>query len=235
VYHYLQAKEIKKQLRLLIQEASVIDPVLAKKLEDINRWVKDVKPGSLTAKKFVLFFLQQIIQDALIWLDIQALETAEAQQQYYERMTPAEYYWYRYLFPKWLNQPDPKFSIWKRKLMAGEFYQDDINILRAIANDVVHREGTFWHCYIADFSMATDIIVSNREKQPLCIQITSLSDEFSQEKSDNWENTLQKWGIDRGLFLSYNPHITDFVNQVVNISLYNSDHLKTGIYLKFSL
>lgn len=231
----MQAKDIKKQLKLLIKEASVIDPSLAKRLEEINRWVKDVKPGSLTAKKFVLFFLQQIIKDALIWLDIQALESPEEQQEYYERMNPTEYYWYRYLFPKWLNQPDPRFSIWKQKLMAGEFNPADTHVLQLIATDIVHREGTFWQCYIADFSMATDIIVSSRHSDPLCIQITSLSDEFSQEKSDNWENTLQRWGINRGLFLSYNPHITDFVNQVVNISLYNSDHLKTGVYLKFSL
>ncbi|BAY09751.1 hypothetical protein [Calothrix sp. NIES-2098] len=231
----MQAKDIKKQLKLLIEEASAIDPSLAKRLEEINRWVKDVKPGSLTAKKFVLFFLQQIIKDALIWLDIQALTSPEEQQQYYEHMTPTEYYWYRYLFPKWLNQSDPKFSIWKQRLMAGEFTQTDTHVLQAIASDIVHREGTFWQCYIADFSMATDIIVSSRQNNPLCIQITSLSDEFCQEKSDNWENTLQRWGIDRGLFLSYNPHITDFVNQVVNISLYNSDRLKPGIYLKFSL
>lgn len=231
----MQAKDIKKQLKLLIKEASVIDPSLAKRLEQINRWVKDVKPGSLTAKKFVLFFLQQIIKDSLIWLDIQALASQEEQQEYYERMNPTEYYWYRYLFPKWLNQPDPKFSIWKQKLMAGEFNQADTHVLQLIATDIVHREGTFWQCYIADFSMATDIIVSSRHNDPLCIQITSLSDEFSQEKSDNWETTLQRWGINRGLFLSYNPQITDFVNQVVNISLYNSDHLKTGVYLKFSL
>lgn len=231
----MYAKDIKKQLRALIKEASVIDPSLAKRLEQINRWVKDVKPGSLTAKKFVLFFLQQVIKDALIWLDIQALESQEEQQEYYQRMNPTEYYWYRYLFPKWLNQPDPKFSIWKQKLMAGEFNQADTHILQLIATDIVQREGTFWQCYIADFSMATDIIVSSRRKEPLCIQITSLSDEFSQEKSDNWENTLQLWGINRGLFVSYNPHITDFVTQVVNISLYNSDHLKTGVYLKFSL
>ncbi len=231
----MQAKDIKKQLRSLIKEASVIDPSLAKRLEQINRWVKDVKPGSLTAKKFVLFFLQQIIKDALIWLDIQALESQEEQQEYYKHMNPTEYYWYKYLFPKWLNQPDPKFSIWKQKLMAGEFNQADTHVLQLIATDIVQREGTFWQCYIADFSMATDIIISSRQNNPLCIQITSLSDEFSQEKSDNWENTLQRWGIDRGLFLSYNPHITDFVNQVVNISLYNSDHLKTGVYLKFSL
>lgn len=231
----MQAKEIKNRLKSLIQEASTVDPSLAKRLDEINRWVKDVKPGSLTAKKFVLFFLQQIIRDALIWLDIQALASAEEQHQYYERMTPTEHYWYSYLFPKWLNETDPKFFVWKQKLMAGEFNQADTNILQSIAIDIVHREGTFWQCYIADFSMATDIIVSSSEKKPLCIQLTSLSDKFSPEKSDKWERALQRWGIERGLFLSYNPHINDFLHQMVNISLYNSDNLRTGIYLKFNL
>ncbi|AFY33310.1 hypothetical protein [Calothrix sp. PCC 7507] len=231
----MQAKEIKNRLNSLIKEASAVDPSLAKRLDEINRWVKDVKPGSLTAKKFVLFFLQQIIKDALVWLDIQALTSAEEQQQYYDRMTPTEHYWYSYLFPKWLNETDPKFFIWKQKLMAGEFNQADTSILQSIATDIVHREGTFWQCYIADFSMATDIIISNRQKKPLCIQLTSLSDEFSPDKSDNWEKALQRWGIERGLFLSYNPRINQFLHQIVNVSLYNSDNLRTGIYLKFNL
>jgi hypothetical protein len=231
----LQAKEIKNRLKLLIEESSAVDPSLAKRLDEINRWVKDVKPGSLTGKKFVLFFLEQIIRDALVWLDIQALASAEEQKQYYDRMTPTEHYWYSYLFPKWLNETDPKFFIWKQKLMAGEFEQADTNVLQSIAIDIVQREGTFWQCYIADFSMATDIIVSSRGKKPLCIQLTSLSNKFSPEKSDNWERTLQRWGIERGLFLSYNPHMNDFLHQMVNISLYNSDNLRTGIYLKFNL
>ncbi len=231
----MQAIEIKDQLKSLIETASTIDPCLAKRLEEINRWVKDVKPGSLIAKKFVLFFLQQIIRDALIWLDIQAITSVDEQQQYYERMTPTERYWYSYLFPKWLNETDPKFYIWKQKLMAGEFNQPDTHVLKSIATDIVHHDGTFWQCYIADFSMATDIIVSSRHKHPLCIQLTSLSDEFSQQKSEHWQNTLQRWGIDRGLFLSYNPSVTDYVNRIVNLSLYNSDNLRTDIYLKFNL
>lgn len=231
----MQAIEVKDTLKSLIEKASTIDPCLAKRLEEINRWVKDVKPGSLTAKKFVLFFLQQIIRDALVWLDIQAVASPEEQQQYYERMTPTERYWYSYLFPKWLNETDPKFYIWKQKLMAGEFNEPDTEVLKSIATDIVNHQGTFWHCYIADFSMATDIIVSSRHQLPLCIQLTSLSDEFCQEKSELWKNTLQRWGIDRGLFLSYNPKSTDCVNRIVNLSLYNSDHLKTDIYLKFNL
>ncbi|MUG99322.1 hypothetical protein F7734_46375 [Scytonema sp. UIC 10036] len=231
----MQAKEIKDRLKVLQKEASSIDSNLAKRLDEVNRWVKDVKLGSLTSKKFVMFFLQQMIGDAQIWLDIKAQTSEEERQLYYQQMTAVERYWYSDLFPKWLEQNDSKFLIWKQKLMAGEFSQSDTMLLQSIATEVVRREGTFWQCYIADLSMATDIIVSNKQQNPLCSQITSLSEEFSQEKYDDWKNTLQHWGIERGLFLSYNPNTIDGINQIVNVVLYNSDRLGASVYLKFNL
>lgn len=231
----LQAKEIKEKLITLINEASLIDPSLARRLDEINRWVKDIKSGSLTAKRFVILFLEQIIRDAQIWLDIQALDSEEEQRSYYERMTPAEQYWYSELFPKWLSENDPKFYIWRQKLMTGEFGQQDADIMKSIANNIAGRGGNAVQRYIADLSMATDIIISSRQEKPLCIQLTRVSDEFSQEKSQDWETTLLNWGIERGLFLSYNPAKADCVNQIGNMALYNSDNLRAGIYLKFSL
>jgi hypothetical protein len=229
----LQGKEIKDKLKSLIGEASSIDLCLARRLDEINRWVKDVKPGSLTAKKLVAAFLLEVIRDSTVWLKLKALPSEEEQQSDLEQMTPSERYWYSYLFPKWLNETDPKFSIWKQKLMAGEFNQADGNLIQSIASDIVRREGTFWHCYVADLSMATDLIVSSRQKKPLCIQVTSVSEEFLQQKYADWENTLQSWGINRGLFLSYNPGLSNFVTQLVNVALYNSDNLRVGSYLKF--
>ncbi|RCJ17555.1 hypothetical protein A6S26_30925 [Nostoc sp. ATCC 43529] len=231
----MQAQEIKQQLRLLIQEASVIDPDLAKRLEEINRWVKDIKPGSLTAKKFVILFLQQMLQDAEVWLRLKSLPSSEEQQSALTVLNPTLKYWYGYLFPKWLSENDPKFYIWRRKLMAGEFYQDDAKLINYIANNIKNCGGTIVQRYIADLSMATDIIVSSRQQRPLCIQLTSVSEELSQEKFDEWENTLIFWAIDRGLFLSYNPGTTDFVNQIVSILLSNSDNLSIGSYFKFNL
>ncbi|MBD2248559.1 hypothetical protein [Nostoc sp. FACHB-888] len=231
----MQAQEIKKQLRLLIEEASVIDLDLAKRLEEINRWVKDVKPGSLTAKRFVILFLQQIIQDAEVWLKLKSLPSEEEQQSALIVLNPTLKYWYGYLFPKWLSENDPKFYIWKRKLMAGEFNQEDAQLIDSIANNIKSCGGTIVLRYIADLSMATDIIVSSTQESPLYIQLTSVSEEFSQEKFDDWENTLIFWAIDRGLFLSYNPRASDFVNQIVNILLNNSDNLSIGSYLKFNL
>lgn len=230
----LQAKEIKYQLKSLIEQASSIEPNLARRLDEINRWVKDIKPGSLTAKPLVLAFLLEVITDSTIWLLIKSLPTEEEQEAKFEQMTPNERYWYSYLFPRWINATDSKFYIWKQKLMAGEFNQIDHDIIKSIAQDIVSREGSFWQRYIADLSMATDLIVSSRNQQPLCIQVTSVCEEFNQQKYQAWQNTLRLWEIERGLFLSYNPGNANFLNQLVNVALYNSDYLSGGKYLKFA-
>jgi hypothetical protein len=229
----LQAKEIKDKLQSLIEQASSIDPNLARRLDEINRWVKNIKPGSLTAKPFVLAFLLEVITDSTIWLIIKSSPTEAEQKAKFDLMTPIERYWYSYLFPRWINANDSKFYIWKQKLMSGEFNQGDDDIIRNIAQDIVQREGSFWQRYIADLSMATDLIVSSRNNQPLCIQITSVSEELNQQKYQAWQNTLRSWQIERGLLLSYNPKNANFVNQLVNVALYNSDYLSGGKYLKF--
>ncbi|MDJ0735404.1 MAG: hypothetical protein QNJ47_15325 [Nostocaceae cyanobacterium] len=231
----MQAKEIKERLKSLIQEASAVDPNLMSRLEEINRWIKNVKPGSLTAKKLLILFLVQIIDDAEVWLKFKSLPSKTEQQAAINALNPALRYWYSYLFPKWLSENDPKFYIWRQKLMTGDFIQEDENLLLSITNNIKKRGGNVVRRYIADLSMTTDIIVSNRNEKPLCVQITSLSDEYSQIKSEEWKNVLCFWEIERGLFLSFNPSTTNFVNQIVNITLYNSDNLKTGMYLKFSL
>ena len=229
----MQAQEIKDQLKSLIEQASSIDHNLARRLDEINRWVKNIKPGSLTAKPFVTAFLLEVITDSTIWLIIKSLPSEEEQKAKFELMTPIERYWYGYLFPRWFNASDSKFYIWKQKLMAGEFNQVDDDIIKSIAQDIVQREGSFWQRYIADLSMATDLIVS-RNNKPLCIQITSVSEELNHQKYEAWQNTLRSWEIERGLFLSYNPKDANFVNQLVNVALYNSDYLSGGKYLKFS-
>jgi hypothetical protein len=232
--HRLQAKEIKDKLKSLIEQASSIDPNLARRLDEVNRWVRHIKPGSLTAKPFVIAFLLEVITDSTIWLLIQSLPSETERQAKFEQMTPNERYWYSYLFPKWINATDSKFYIWKQKLMAGEFNQVDDDIIKSIAQDIVSREGSFWQRYIADLSMATDLIVSSRNHQPLCIQVTSVSEELNHQKYQDWQNTLRSWEIERGLFLSYNPKDANFINQLVNVALYNSDSLSGGKYLKFS-
>jgi hypothetical protein len=234
VGHSLRATEIKNQLKSLIEQASSIDANLARRLDEINRWVKDIKPGSLTAKPLVLAFLLEVITDSTVWLVIKSLPTAEEQQSKFEQMTPNERYWYGYLFPRWINATDSKFYIWKQKLMAGEFNQVDDDIINLIAKYIVSRKGSFWQRYIADLSMATDLIVSSHQQQPLCIQFTSVSEELNHQKYQAWQSTLQLWEIDRGLFLSFNPSDANYINQLVNVALHNSNHLAGGKYLKFA-
>lgn len=230
----MQGKELKRQLESLISEANSIDPILARRLDEIDRWIKDKKDGELTANSLLSAFLLQMIRDARIFLKIKIRHSQEERQEALDRLTPTERYWYSYLFPKWLNENDPKFYIWKQKLMAGDFIQSDEAILKALSLNIIRRGGTIWQCYIADLSMATDLVVSGRQGKPLCIQITSVSDEYSQDKYENWCDTLKQWNIDRGLFLSYNPGETNFMNQLVNLAFYNSDNLPSGRYLKFS-
>jgi hypothetical protein len=231
----LHPQQIKEQLKLLIEEASTIDPSLAIRLNQINNWIKDVKPGTLMSKRFVLLFLQQFIRDTEIRLDIKRLTSEAERQDVYELMTPPERYWYGELFPRWLSKNDPKFHIWRKKLMSGEFNQEDEKLINLIADVIKRNGGQALQRYIIDLSMASDIIVSSIQEQPLCIQLTSQSQEFTQAKSDDWENTLISWGIARGLFLSFNPGESDFINQIVNLALDKSDNLNNGIYQKINL
>ncbi|MEA5550159.1 hypothetical protein VB713_04045 [Anabaena cylindrica UHCC 0172] len=231
----MHPQQIKEKLKLLIEEASTIDRSLAIRLNQINNWIKDVRLGTLISKRFVLLFLQQFIRDAELRLDIKRLISEKERQDFYESMTPPERYWYGELFPKWLSDNDPKFHIWRKKLMSGEFNQEDEKLINLIANVIKLNGGQALQRYIVDLSMATDIIVSSIQEQPLCIQLTSQSQEFTQTKSDDWEDTLISWGIERGLFLSFNPGESDFINQIVSLALDNSDNLKSGIYKKINL
>ncbi|BAZ83902.1 hypothetical protein [Dolichospermum compactum] len=231
----MQSLKIKEKLNSLIEEASTVDPNLAIRLNQINLWIKDFKPGTLISKKFVMLFLQQFIRDAEIHLDIKSLASEEEQQAFYQAMTPPEKYWYSELFPKWLSNYDKNFYTWRKKLMAGDFSQEDGKLIDSIANSIRLHGGKTLQRYIVDFSMATDIIVSSTHENPLCIQLTSQSQEFSQKKSDDWENNLILWGIERGLFLSYNPGRSNFINQIVNIAIDKSDNLNIGIYQKLNL
>lgn len=231
----MHPQDIKEKLKSLIEEASTIDRSLAIRLQQINNWIKDVKSGTLISKRFVILFLQQFIRDTEIRLDIKRLTSEAERQDVYELMTPPERYWYGELFPRWLSKNDPKFNIWRKKLMSGEFNQEDEKLINLIADVIKLNGGQALQRYIIDLSMASDIIVSSIQEQPLCIQLTSQSQEFTQAKSDDWENTLISWGIARGLFLSFNPGESDFINQIVNLALDKSDNLNNGIYQKINL
>ncbi len=230
----MQGKDVQKELKRLSQAATNVNPALAKRLEEINRWIKDLKPGALTAKRVVMAFLLEVTTDAKLWLAFKTELSVEDQRVALLQLTPPERYWFSDLFPRWLEENDPKFYVWRQKLMTGVFSQADDSTIKSIAKAVKQQEGEFWHRYIADLSMATDLIVSHRQQRSLCTQITTLSDEYSQQKYADWKITLQTWRIERGLFVSYNPGVPDYIQQLATLALENSDILELGTYRKVS-
>ncbi|MBD2667424.1 hypothetical protein B6N60_00345 [Richelia sinica FACHB-800] len=231
----MNPQEIKEQLKLLIEATSTIDPRLAIRLNQIHNWIKDLKPGKLISKRFVILFLLEILTDADAWIKFQSLPSDIEKQSALDTLSPTLKYWYGDLFPRWLNQEDKKFYMWRRELMAGNFNQEDAPLIDSISKMIKQDDGTVVKRYIADLSMATDIIVSGSQNKPLCVQVTSLAEEFLPDKFTHWQDTLIFWQIERGLFLSYNPKHQDFVNQIVKTALDNSNHLNSGSYHRLIL
>ncbi len=228
----IQAKNIEQKLKRLIAEATQIEPGLASRLDEMRRWIKDKKPGQLMSKRHVMDFLIELCVDARVWLDLQSLEPA-TRQTCVEQMAPAEQYWYTDLFPRWFNEPNPKLSIWKQKLMAGEFGQEDKKLIDSLCNRIDERQGSSWACYILDLSMATDLIASGTLKQALCVQLTTLSNRLSVDKKVRWELTLRYWKIQRALFASFNPKRDRTVLE--NRLLQESDRLPASCYTEIEI
>jgi hypothetical protein len=145
-------------------------------------------------------------------------------------MNSTTLFWYEYLFPKWLKAKDDKLYIWKKKLMAGQFVNENDPFIELLAKKIKERQGSVCTRYIADFSMATDIIISNRTHNPFCVQVTTVSSQHYQEKIQKWKETLIVWEIERGNFISYDPTDFNLINRLINRTLQYSDYLKTGEY-----
>lgn len=230
----MQAREIEPELKRLISIASSTEPSLAKRLDELRRWIKDKKPGLLTSKRFVMDFLLELITDAQTYLDLKALNSEE-RREVFDQMNPTERYWYNFLLPSWFNEPDPKLPIWKQKMMAGEFTKEDEPFINLIINKIQRDKGTVLKRYVVDLSMATDIVVSGSLGMPLCVQLTRVSDELSTEKKQKWETTLHYWEIERGLFVSFNPIRIKIVDLLSNEILLQSDHLSSKCYAECSI
>lgn len=228
----MQAREIEPKLKQLSRLASSTEPALAQRLEEVRRWIKDIRPGLLTNKSVLLGFLLELIKDGEFWLKLQSL-TNEEREIFLQHLPSPVIYWYENLFPKWFNENDHKFYIWKQKLRSGEFSQEDGELIESVAHQIKSRNGCVVHRYIADLSMATDVIVSSSTGKPLCVQLTTMSGELSEGKYKEWKDTLKQWEIRRGIFVSYNPSQDRSVAQLVNLVLHNSNHLKEAKYIKF--
>ena len=99
--------EIRFDLVKLIQDSQDTYPKLAVRLREMSRWIADKKDGKLGNKRHVTLFLQELINDARFWLELQ-LMLEEDKNTVLSSLSPTELYWYNYLFPKWIYEEDPK-------------------------------------------------------------------------------------------------------------------------------
>lgn len=228
----LQAKYIKAELESLINDALLIDPALAKRLDELRRWIKDKKVGLLTRKPLLLDFVSELILDTRLWLKLKQLPSQE-KQRFLEKaqMTQAEKYWYEFLFPQWFNECDPKLDTWKSKMMSGEYTQQDVRLINALSAQIESSGGACLWRYIIDLSMATDLLTSGNSDEPLCVQMTISSPEWLANKKDHWEATLRYWGITRGLLLSVNPkNLDDNLSLLADAILQKGESLPESCY-----
>lgn len=230
----MKAEEIASELKRLSNMASSVEPGLAKRLDEMRRWIKKKKPGLLLQKKVVLLFLEELIRDSRFIIYIKSLDEAE-KQEVFANMRPPERFWYKTLFPRWFNSYDPKMLIWRQKMMAGELKLDDEPLIDRVLEQVRRLGGSTLRRYIMDLSMATDLAVSGDLGIILWVQLTTVKIELSADKSEAWESTLRNWGIERGLFVSFNPAKVNIAGDLANEIHRQSDALPLVCYREVSV
>ncbi|MEH2376660.1 hypothetical protein [Nostoc sp.] len=226
--------EIRSNLVRLIQDSQDTYPNLALRLREMSRWIADKKSGQLVSKKHVMLLLEEFIKDATFWLELQLIPKEDKVAEL-SSLTPIEMYWYEYLFPLWIDERDPKKETWKKELMAGKFQGNDTFLVDKICQVIVFLGGDTFHSYIADLSMATDLFASGLNNLPLSVQITTIQGTLSQPKQQKWLDTLQYWGIDRGLFVSYNPTVHEIESRIGQEAFHCSDEIPKNCYSKIDI
>lgn len=227
-------EDVKSDLIQLIRESQAVSPQLANRLDEMRRWIAQKKSGLLMRKRYVMQLLEELIVDSSVWLNLQLLSQEDKNAEIAELPT-LEKFWYVCLFPAWFNEKDPKLNIWKQNLMAGNFQGDDSAFINKICSKVKNGGGETLNPYIADLSMATDLIASGTQQIPLCVQLTTVRDDLSSNKQDQWQKTLEHWKIKRGLFISYNPSQIQVDDEIALIVQSNSDQLLEQCYHKLTI
>ena len=234
--HELSVKQIPANmlyptLLALLEEAEENeDDNLADKIGEITDWIEDCKTGFLTAKKFVGYFLRQFIADAWTYLELNYPATEQERAELLAEMTDVDKYWYEKVFPAWLAKKDDKLPIWKNKIMKGLSGADD-DYLEKLAQAFENRgDVEFLMRYIADFSMSTDMIVSYQHQKAFSLQLTTMRLKYCDEKIQKWQNNLEYWHIDQGIFVSFDP--TEEVERIINQLLWQTKNLKEEQYIK---
>ncbi|MDJ0846659.1 hypothetical protein [Crocosphaera sp.] len=214
----LRPREIIGQLRDLIEQSTVDQPELAKKLSRVYSWIYKKKEGLLTRKKYVLSFLTELVVDSELYLKLQRVQPS-VKDKVLARMTSVEIYWYEELFPAWLSREhDPNYNIWTQKLMAEKYSPKDEETLACIAEAVKRLRGSCLWKYILDLSMANDLLIASNTGTPLCIQITTMSNNNLERsgKKEQWELSCRDWGISTGVFVILDP--TKLCREVDNVA-----------------
>ncbi len=224
----LSPQEARTRLKQLTEQA---EPQLAQKLISLAKWIKDKKDGLLMSKPYVLDLLTEVILDVQLWLILKSLSHQEKQQFYAsENFSVTERYWLEVLFPRWINNQDPKFPSWKREVMNGNFKREDEQILRNLSQELTGRGGSCSWRHLLDLSMATDLLASTQCNESLCVQLTTISGTYLTDKRQGWENTLRDWQIDRGLLISYNPTQDSLMPRIVKVILNHGDRATASGY-----
>jgi hypothetical protein len=200
----ISPQDVEPTLQRLINEAETLEPALADRLKEIDKWIKDKPPGLLMRKKVLLNFLTEIIFDAELWLGFSGM-TSEEQEIESNNLSAVEQFWYFTLFPRWLHERDPKLPKWKQEILKDTCERDDEAQIGHLASYILHCGGQVHRNMILDFSMATDLMVSGSLAQVLCVQLTISAQQNTEDKICRWRETLNYWKIERALFISFNP------------------------------
>ena len=230
----LTPEEINFKLNQLIEQARPVYPNLARRLDEMSRWIRQKQPGHLRSKPHVMQLLDELVADSTFWLRVQSL-SLKARDAELAQLSPVERYWYEHLFPAWFNEKDPKLDKWKKKLMAGKFSRSDETLIDNICKRLETSNGDTLNPYIADLSMCTDLIVSGTKKSVLCVQLTTVQDCLSGDKHLEWKETLEYWEIERGLFVSFNPRLHHVHLKLAKTLLLASSQLPEQCYHKLNI
>ena len=230
----IDTDEFEAILKALKEEALDIDIYLANRIGEILKWIHPYKSGSLLSKKFVVTFLKQFIVDSEIHLGLHGGSKKEKSALLAKLAgNQSQKYWYVEIFPKWLRKKDHKISIWKNKLMEEKYAADDRYIKEFVSVVRKNKGGSCFRRYVADLSMATDIVLSYRQQKACCVQLTKSKIENCGDKLEKWEEALEYWEITKGIFVSFDP--TEDYTRIVNQILWKTDNLHNGEYSRLEL
>ncbi len=204
----------------------MIDPPLATRINKIGNLLMQQKDELLDQKQFLMAFLNEFCTDIKFYLSVKPIlknpDTSDTHITAVFGTQLTERYWYEVVFPMWINHDDPKFNRWMDKLLQGEPYPRDhdlvTNLVRQIKSDFL---GDASHRYILDLSMATDLIASHIPSDlfPVFVQLKGIPQYRNQQRNPDfvneqqkWSKTCEYWNVKRALLISHDHTINEKQN-----------------------